>query len=165
MLINEIEGVIAPRDLLENYVGICRDCNDPVLHYLANEQLVAARPEAAQHDYWCACSNSECENHEGEGYLQSYPKWYLNLDAMQPKCLKCRTCLVYYDGFRCECETVDPRYDWVFPKDLGLEREKTAAQILKATLSKEQMDAVNLVVDTAVESLRKQLKAAFNIGK
>lgn len=164
MLINEIEGVIAPRDLLEDYVGICRDCNDPVLHYLANEQLVAARPEAAQHDYWCACSNSECKNHEGEGYLQSYPKWYLDLDSMQPKCLKCRTCLVYYDGWYCECEIVDGMQDWVFPKHLGLEREKTAAHIVK-TLSKEQAQAVSLVINKAVEDMRKQLKAAFNIGK
>lgn len=63
---------------MTNYIGVlgtCRQCGSPALSYLCNDDFIAVRPEASNHDYWSCCSNVLCSNHQGEAYLQFYPSW------------------------------------------------------------------------------------------
>lgn len=57
--------------------GTCAVCGDCVSKYTANTDLVRVRPEASDWDWWWACDNESCTNHNGEGVFQKTPKWCL----------------------------------------------------------------------------------------
>lgn len=59
--------------------GRCRDCSSPVSHYTCNGELISKRPAGDTYDWWSACDNPACLNHEGEGIFQSRPNWELPL--------------------------------------------------------------------------------------
>jgi len=73
---------IVKTDHLGTY-GVCAACGSPVSHYTANAALIARRPAAAGEDYWAACDNELCPNHDGEGFLQSVPDWEVPVGSQQ----------------------------------------------------------------------------------
>jgi len=56
-------------------IGGCKVCGGPIADWLCNAPLVALLPEAAGHDYWMNCTNKQCVNNTGAGYLQDDPPW------------------------------------------------------------------------------------------
>lgn len=55
--------------------GKCNNCGSPTFSYLCNSNLLLARPESGDSDYWVCCGNITCPNHYGEGYLFYLPEW------------------------------------------------------------------------------------------
>jgi hypothetical protein len=55
-----------------DYIGVMGRCacGFDVAKYTANAGLVAVRFAAKGEDYWVACTNAECEHHEGEPLRQ-----------------------------------------------------------------------------------------------
>lgn len=67
--------------------GTCRACDGQVAHYVCNSSLIAVRPEAAEWDWWLACTNKTCVHHQGEGVFQVSPAWLVPAprDVSQPQ--------------------------------------------------------------------------------
>ncbi len=66
--------IISEKDFC-GIIGICKTCGSQVADYLCNNDLEKYRPESCDHDYWASCTNNDCENHYGEGYLQNKLVW------------------------------------------------------------------------------------------
>lgn len=52
----------------------CKECGEMVIEQVNNTRL-------AKYDGWdfiLYCANKECDNHEGEGYFQTLPKWVVS---------------------------------------------------------------------------------------
>jgi len=58
---------------------ICTTCGSHVSTYNCNNSLCAARPEAANQDWWIACDNAECKHAYGEGVDQGGVVWVTKL--------------------------------------------------------------------------------------
>ena len=67
--------VFLSEDDFLGYDGVCIACGHGVACYAANSDLVDARPEAKEWDWWVSCCNRECANHWGEGHFQTMPDW------------------------------------------------------------------------------------------
>lgn len=65
---------ISEREWIGVY-GSCRNCGASVSHYTCNHDLISKRPAAEDWDWWSACDNPVCTNHEGEGFFQNKPEW------------------------------------------------------------------------------------------
>ena len=70
-------GFVVSDANLEGVVGSCKTCGQRVASYLCNASVIDKRPEAGKWDYWMACTNPQCGNHYGEGYLWDHPSWFL----------------------------------------------------------------------------------------
>ena len=55
--------------------GRCKACGGRVFSYPCNADLVAARPQGIDADWWAACSNPDCVHHYGEDIWQDVPEW------------------------------------------------------------------------------------------
>ncbi|MFA6198997.1 MAG: hypothetical protein WC679_01160 [Bacteroidales bacterium] len=58
-------------------IGKCTDCNYDVADYRCNSDLQTVRPESINYDYWMSCTNINCKNHYGTGYLQNRIPWLI----------------------------------------------------------------------------------------
>jgi hypothetical protein len=74
--LGEDEALIVSDTNFSGLVGFCKKCNNSVADYLCNATVIKERPEASTWDFWLSCTNPDCENHYGEGYLQSEPEWF-----------------------------------------------------------------------------------------
>ena len=65
----------------KDYIGVygrCRECGGDVSFYRTDAELRKARPQARKcnpTDWWVACDNEKCDNHQGEGIVETRPKW------------------------------------------------------------------------------------------
>lgn len=72
-----MSGEILSKKELTGFPGVCLKCGELVASYTCNAEILDVRPEAAHWDYWYACTNGECMNHQGEGaFLDATMLWW-----------------------------------------------------------------------------------------